>query len=686
MSANRSQSNPFDLVKASDFSDEQINQYWVDLVAGEGRLEDLFKPMLRMPMLLLGGKGSGKTHLMRYYSSTVRKLAFDGSLLKAVASDHYLGLYVRADGLNVGRFDGKGETEDKWAAIFSYYFELWLATHFLKNLQECLRDATSDFDEILFVAAVNNLFNQLQPDSIVSIQLLVDHLAGLRKKIDHVVSNVVTGRNSIDEIEICVSPGELVFGLPELLTQHTTMFVDVLFIYMIDEIENFTSTQQRFLNSLIRYRRGPVSIKIGARLYGIRTNKTLDGAAEEIREGAEYERVKLDEWLRDHSVGYHTLASQLIVKRLQQAEFIPATEEKNYPVGKFFEALDTSNHYSAVTMELVKKYDDRNDERPYFRTLRSHIAEWSGCSDEASAQLAADQIISAIRLREYPLLEKVNVYLLYKTWDTIAVLLEEAKKIGVDAANFLAGGKKAAKSYFEAFDHFKSDFLAQLYRDCDKHRVVYAGLDTLIHLSQGIPRNLLGLLKQIYRRSHFAGERPFQENNKISIASQVDGIRDAAAWFWDDAQPDSHGPEARRAVQALGEFFSGVRFSLKPAECDLGTFTIATTTGTAMAREVLNHAENWSYLVRIQGGGSDRNDANAVDDKYQLSPMLAPRWEVSERRRGAITLTEELFSAMFDPASCSGDDLDELVKNRLKGMQHPYRKQSKVNDQQEKLF
>jgi hypothetical protein len=180
---------------------------------------------------------------------------------------------------------------------------------------------------------------------------------------------------------------------------------------------------------------------------------------------------------------------------------------------------------------------------------------------------------------------------------------------------------------------------------------------------------LLGLLQQIYRRSIFAGEHPFRPGRKIGVQAQSDGIRDASAWFWDDAQPDSNGPEARHAVQSLAELFSGVRFSLKPAECSLGTFTIGSNEGSDNARAVLRYAQNWSYLIEIRGVGSDRNNREAVDDKYQLSPMLAPRWDVSEHRRGAIRLSEKLFNAIFDPTYRS--QFDSLLAQRLSGMQSP---------------
>ena len=48
----------FDFSKASEFSDSQILEYWVD-ISGSGLL-DLLKPMSLQPLMLLGGKAGCK--------------------------------------------------------------------------------------------------------------------------------------------------------------------------------------------------------------------------------------------------------------------------------------------------------------------------------------------------------------------------------------------------------------------------------------------------------------------------------------------------------------------------------------------------------------------------------------------------------------------------------------------------
>ncbi len=66
--------NPFEVVKSVDFSDEEINEYWVDLAESRDQFTEIIKPLSPTPMILLGGKGSGKTHVVRHYSYNLQRI------------------------------------------------------------------------------------------------------------------------------------------------------------------------------------------------------------------------------------------------------------------------------------------------------------------------------------------------------------------------------------------------------------------------------------------------------------------------------------------------------------------------------------------------------------------------------------------------------------------------------------
>ncbi|MBU0768978.1 MAG: hypothetical protein KJ687_07800, partial [Proteobacteria bacterium] len=638
MTEPRSDGNPFDLTKASDFSDSEILNYWVDL-SGPGvnspGLLSVLKPKLVMPMLLLGGKGSGKTHLMRFCSAPVQSMRHGGSLSEAVTAEGYLGIYLRTDGLNTGRFKGKGQPDDAWSTIFSYSFELWLSLVLIATLRDFVKASGQAVDEAQLFSDIASLFDSAVSEKFNSFATFEDFLRNEQRNIDFTVNNSALTRR-LDGIRILFSPGRLAFGIPAAATKAMPSLADALIVYLIDEIENFTEDQQKFLNTLIRYRSGNVSIKLGSRLYGIKTYDTL-GSGEPIKIDAEYERVELDSLLREKSAGYEHLAKQLILKRLNKSRLRHDANSEDDIAG-FFESIDRSKAFQEYAHKIVSGRDKKGIERPCIEKLRSVlVSEFTIANSDK-----IDAIISNVRRSDHPLLEKLNVFLLYKKWGRLDLMVFTSEDIAANTVCFLEGRKEECSAYAQSFDHFGSDMLAQLLRECGKKNI-YAGLDVLVHLSQGIPRNLLGILKHIYRNALFSGERPF-DGGVISIDSQTDGVRDGANWFWDDAQPDSNGAAVRAAIDSLAVFFREVRYSDRPSECDLCSFSVDLDVLSLSARKTIEMAENWSYLVRVKGGAKNKN-SRKVDEKYQLSPMLAPRWGLSPQRGGTIELQVDLANA-----------------------------------------
>lgn len=630
--------NPFDLNRASDFSDAEIAEHWVDFSNAPGGLLGILKPTLRLPMLLLGGKGSGKTHLMRYCSAPVQAARRDNDLLKAVEQDGYLGIYIRADGLNTDKFSGKGQTEEFWAPIFSMYFELWLATSLVEIVRDFCAKRSAPIDEGAFALGVADLFDTAVDSEFDSLETFLTYITRERKSIDFAVNNSSKTGKPV-AITITFSTGRLVFGLPALIARVIPELGETLFVYLIDEIENFTADQQRFLNSLIRYRSGNATIKLGARLYGIKTYETM-GSGEPIKRDAEYERVELDRLLREQPKEYEILVRKLVLKRL--AAFGSLVETKgNKSLDECFENLDGRNFWEAAQRDLMPR-GDSDRRRSLNRRLRDDLQLIRGLSADE-----IDAVLGALTVPDHLFLEKAASFAFRKRWPKDASeALALAEEIGGQARALSKGDRVAGKDLKDFISHWGSDILAQLYYDF-RRRVPYTGFETLVTLSQGSPRNLLTNLKHVYRRAQFAGERPFSDG-VISIRSQTDGVRDGASWFWEDAQPGSDGMRVREAVEGIAILFRTIRFGHSPSECDLCTFSLRFDELTHKSRKVLQIAENWSYIIRLPEGRPNKN-SRRVDEKFQLAPMLAPKWEVSEHRRGSTEISTELANAILDP-------------------------------------
>ncbi|MEP6669182.1 MAG: hypothetical protein ABJF10_08520 [Chthoniobacter sp.] len=652
--------NPFAVTKAGDFTDAQIASLWVDLPDTGGFFE-LIKPQSPMPMLVVGGKGCGKTHLLRYFSYPLQKRRCASDLLAGLKEEGYLGVYMRCEGLSASRFNGKGQTKELWAAVFEHYMELWLA----RTLLEILSDILSASPALLPVESalserILSLFDRKIPTDDLSIKSLIRSLDALRQNIDYAVNNCAITRHL--EVEITATRGRLIFGIPAAVRDLVPELKDLQFQFIVDEIENLNAPQQEYVNTLLRERPLGCSFKLGARKYGIRTLRTLS-AGEENREGSEFEKLPLDEIFRTNP-NYGRFARELIARRIVEAGFfrgITGDESVIEHLDEWFPPVDEIK-------ELASKFVRfESEEKPYFSRLKRHLlsAIKTRTAQGIGNESGVEYIIQKLIYGESPLLEKVNVYLFYRAWFKNLDLTDAANDIARKCVSH-SQTPGSNKLYSEALGHFKRDFIAQLYRECDEG-IPFAGLETFITMSCGLPRNLLNILKHVYKWAVFNGETPFQ--SAISRDSQTSAAFDAAQWFYSDACTKGHeGPEVQTCVRKVAHLMREMRFADKPSESSVSTFSLDLATVTSEARKLIELAEQYSLLIAIPKGQKDKNSLR-IDAKFQINPMLAPLWDLPISRRGTIGFNSDEVDSIF--TSAEQGDFDKVLHRRIERMNAP---------------
>ena len=627
--------NPFAVTKADDFDDSQILQFWVQTPTTGGDATELFRPTSPMPLFLLGAKGSGKTHLMRYHSFELQTLRFQENEVAwrdGVEADGFLGVYVRCSNLNSGRFARKRQTDDLWAEVFAYYFELWLAQHLL-DVCRALNLATGGEDGATFCRAVASLFDEQLTEEATDIEQLISSIEDRRRELDFAINNcVITGELNA---RIVASRGRLIFGIPEILHDQYPFLRAVTVLYAIDEFETLSTGQQRLINSLVRDRRLPTTFRVGARLYGVKTQETDSG--EENLPDSEFERLVLDDEFRNSKVRYGKFARQLVDKR-----FVAATQGLGagprvsgaLQWSRAFEEMD-QRWNSAVHLDVVHRV--RSAERRHFAILREKLND---------ADLGrVEEVIDVLSVEGYPILEKVNILSLYRVLSRRPDHLTEAKRIRSQCRDFLEG--RADKSgYGSVVSHFRSDLVAQLRRE-NHEKQYYLGLSQFVAMSGGLPRALLTILRTIFDWSAYNGEDPLR-TGRISIDAQYRGVGDASEWFFNNMRTAGRdGILIQSATDRLAQLFRTSRFADRPAECSLNSFSVAEHGMSDEAQRVLKLAESRSFLNRIHQGQKYKNSTQ-VQMKFQIHPMLCPRWQLPIGRRGALPLSVRLADSIFD--------------------------------------
>lgn len=619
--------NPFNITKAVDYTDEELNKFWVDFPQESG-FKGIIKPTSDMPMIILGSKGSGKTHIMKHFSFTTQSIRWKKDIMEGLVNDGYLGVYLRCSGLNGFKFSGRGESDEGWQTIFSYYLELWLSQLLLNNIIKILEDKNLVIanEHSLSLKVLELLDTNDLPNSIKSFSHIVKYFNDLQKEIDYTINNkAFTNKNISESIEILTSPGSLIFGIPSILSENVKEFKDVKFLYLLDEYENFTQNQQKYFNTLIRERRNPTCFKIGARRYGIRTYETLS-ANEEIKAGSEYEEFDIDNIFRNDKDGYKRFIKEICIKRLERADLKIKIED----ISDYFENFNIEEFLIKIQGGDKKHLKELLNNLNYFK--------FKNISNKIIRNLTFDKDV---------LLERINILLFYREWKKGGDLILASEKISISCNKYYFD--KTENDHFKVIQKFKYDLIDNLARENGEKIKSNIGFDNLIKISSGIPRHFLIIMKHIFKWNDYFDNKTFKSVKiKIDIETQLNAINDTAKWFIEDARiPGEQGNNARDCIERLCDYLRELRFSNIPPECSISTFSIKSKHLPIEISKILNFLEQYSYIIRVSSR-RDKN-GNSRNITYQINGLLAAYWELSLSRRGIIDFNSNNTKSIFFP-------------------------------------
>lgn len=636
--------NPFSITKAVYLTTEEIDRLWVESIAtnkGASKSRDaLFLPTSAMPILIVGGKGSGKTHLMRYYSYPLQALRHaEAGLtpLEGIRRDGYLGIYVLLGAMNAQRFTGRGQPQERWQTLFEYAMELWLARELL-SLVAGLEDT---FGEIVGAAGAvcGEIWELIDERPSGRFQVLADVLRWLndeQRALDVDMNNVVfTGAFSS---RVKVTRGRLIFGIPKVIARNCPSFREVQFSYQLDELEMLEEEQQVYVQTLIREREHPCTFRIGARTYGIRTFKTL-AADEENREGSEFDKIPLDSRLREV---WPRFAYKLVGRRLSGDA--TAREPSDQAIRDLFEDHRWTGRDGALHRRLGSRPPGTG---PHFDRLfhKLMVGLATGASPGIADEDQARAVMAKLAVDGEPLLEKLNIMLLYQRWFRRHDLSAAALSIAASCRAFI-NDEKDDPEYTRQLQHYQSDLIAQLFREASLP-VPYLGFESFVAMSMGLPRSLMTILKDIYTWALYDGAE--EKITKLSEKDQVRGVSEASDWFFEEMRkPGVHGLALRIAIERIARLFEINRYADKPVEVSMMAFSVPESSVSEVTAHRLRMAEERSFLIRQPDFEKDRNGGERRP-KFQLNGMLAPRFGLPVARRGVVRFDAATVDMIFRP-------------------------------------
>jgi hypothetical protein len=617
--------NPFSEYNANKMDSQTILNYWCNPFAFKkskavqsGSLSEREVFAGKNPIVFIGGRGTGKTMFLKYFSYSVQleqaKRDANNGLIPKV-SDYFIskgaiGLYVKIDGPLLRSFSGNALPQEKWDAIFAHYFELRICQALLEVIKDLRfhQVLTVDSAEREFIAQLARRLHVRGNQGLT--------LESLLSVVNEDIETVTSYRSDVVFRDVRFKPrqaftsGDL-FAVIKLAQEHLGGFLQkLLFPIFLDEYENFSLEQQRRINTLVKHVPDGTTFRIGMRFEGFHTYDTIS-KNEFIKKGRDYQEMVFEDVLiKDKD--YEGFLISVAQKRL---EGVPVFRENGFVSIRKILGVRADVEDEARALVSLRKTPDQ-----HFKLLRF-----------APNDISIEQTKRLLACPDNPLLEMLNIL-----W---VIRGKSPDHVARTMADYLAGKDSPAVSKYR-MDYVDKYKLSLMFLLCSAYRQnkQYYSFNTFTFLSSGIVGNFIELCRRAFQLAYFEDrDRLFTDGAIAPHIQDIAAKEASASELQMVTRIYEHGEILYRFVCNLGNIFRAYHTDARLKYPETNQFSIDTgALHDASLKKSFNAAVEWSVIQkkpRLQRT-SPSSQRRVI---YTLNRIFAPAFEITYRTRGQFS-------------------------------------------------
>ena len=564
----------------------------------------------KRPCVLMGGRGTGKTTVLRGLSYT-GQYALNNDDIDKFDSNSYIGIYFRCDTNHVHAFNGKAIDNKIWMKIFAHYFNLILTAEILEFI-DWHRELKPD-DELLSEHACQLIAASLHlGNDIYDYKRLSSILEAEMYKFQAEINNIADG--NIPRLSLAGDPIRIITEQARKLKQ----FRGKTFYLLIDEYENLLDSQQQIVNTLLKHIPQSYTIKIGVREMGWRVKYTMN-PQESVIDPADYVLFNIVEEFTDETPDkFESFARDVCQKRIKD---LLGEDEVDFDIEQALGSLPYEEEAIKLGIEqtnLYKKFLDFEkvnkitipDISPLYKFF---IAYWAENHNSTLKDEIADYLSNT------------------RTWNT-------------------------------RYENYKYSLLFKIRtgRGSGGIQKFYAGWNTFVKLANG---NIRYLMELVYRSYYIFLQEGGDIKKPVSADIQTKAARNVGWKNLTELEGTwSNGAQLTRMVQTLGTVFSRLAKEGEKTAPETVQFEIegerSVRTEELLQAGIMNLA-----LVRMPAN-KQSGRGSVKEFMYSLHPIYAPYFIYSFRKKRKMSLSDAEFLLCVDNPQNAVKDI--LTRKNIK--------------------
>jgi len=626
-----SSTNTLSQNRAEEFGFDLFNQFVIPPI-----FEKLDFQKSAKSKFFIGGRGCGKTMLLRYLS---HQTSFSKAKDRIEKSDlNNIGLYWKADTNIVFLLQKRGLDSDVWDSAFEHLLTVVLSVEFIKSLESISESSYPKIDrDLLSSIKLNDALNDFGLPSNVSIFDLKAFFKNTENRFHFWLKNV---RNSPQPIFL---PKLVLTSLIEYFKSNIQEIQESVFHIYIDEYENLIENQQKIINTWVKHSEIPVVFHLAMKRNAFRIRETIGN--ESLSDVHDYRIHDLEESFNKPK-DFMVFASEILIHRLHNEEGFKCNLDlsslKDPSKYQFRKDENYQNTVLKITEEIFPTRSHKELAHDLLISSKKRVLE------KLETALRTRNLVSQFSSKDFMFPEDMRVTLvcislLYREQIDPKIILEEAKKAirGLDS------------KFTGTTDWLSNNFIGAylLFHSSSNNKIchLYTGFKTYCLLSGGNIRHLMELChKAILRTS----EKVTDPNFSIAIHDQANAAKQASTTFLNEIKTfGRYGNQLHTFTLRLGTLFALAQTSRKQSEPEINHFSISA--GNEEVNEsnkiLIEEAIKWSVLIEQKTTKKKSNYKSSLVE-YVLNPIYSPYFQISYRKMRRLNLPSDHLNTLMNGA------------------------------------
>jgi hypothetical protein len=583
------------------------------------------------PRLIIGGRGCGKTMLLRYLShQTTFSKKRENIPIEALK---HIGMYWRADTQFCNAMHKRGIQDDVWNSAFDHFCALSLGMEVLSSLKSISESQLKDFDSDLVKNIDFSILKHFDPKLPNSTKELYLCLEGKLLEFEAWVENVRTAACPL------FLPGKnFILRLIKVIQEKVPVLNNANFYVYIDEYENLAIYQKKIINTWLKHSEIPLIFNLAMKKNAFDMRETT--GPESLTNIHDHRIHDLENYLDDT---FELFAAEILLLLLSFSDSeLLGDDRKSIPIENLrnIESLNLRNDKKYAEKVLGIALQILPDE-PMEKLAQEVFI------DKALLSKLREKISKAIKVREIDLNIENFVNDAFPMASIIIPALLNRKSLKpvniANEMNLLLEGKENSFTGKTGWIH--NNFvgcLLQLYSPYSRACPIYSGFRTFCKLSRGSVRHFLELC-----HNSFSEAINLQNEVEIPVKSiqQAEAAKQASATFLGEVRSFGNlGENLHSFVLRLGTLFELANGRSTQSESEISHFSIRKGNEHLTQEDhfFLSEAVKWSVLFEHRE--TKKKDQILPESiEYILNPIYTPYFHISYRKKRKLELsTSEL--------------------------------------------